>query len=116
MIFMRGQVDPERAHKIVNSVKAQQNPDGSWSSHYAGPGDLNVSIQTYFGLKLAGVSGQEPFMQRGRDFILSQGGIRQANVFTKIWLALFGQYEWSGTPSVPPEIIFLTELVLPEHL
>ena len=46
-------------------------------------------------------------MQRGRDFILSRGGISKANVFTKIWLALFGQYEWSGTPSVPPEIIFL---------
>jgi len=107
MVFMRGEVDPERAHKIVNSVKAQQNPDGSWSSHYAGPGDLNVSIQAYFGLKLAGVPAQEPFMQLGRDFILSQGGISRANVFTKIWLALFGQYDWMGTPSVPPEIIFL---------
>jgi squalene-hopene/tetraprenyl-beta-curcumene cyclase len=107
MVFMRGEVEPERARKIIHSVKAQQNPDGSWSSHYAGPGDLNVSIQTYFGLKLAGVSRQETFMQRGRDFILSQGGISQANVFTKIWLALFGQYEWSGTPSLPPEIILL---------
>jgi squalene-hopene/tetraprenyl-beta-curcumene cyclase len=107
MVFMRGEVDPERARKIVNSVKAQQNPDGSWSSHYAGPGDLNVSIQAYFGLKLAGVSAREPYMQLGRDFILSQGGVRQANVFTKIWLALFGQFDWKGTPSVPPEIIFL---------
>jgi squalene-hopene/tetraprenyl-beta-curcumene cyclase len=107
MVFMRGEFDPQRAKRIVNSVKAQQNPDGSWSSHYAGPGDLNVSIQTYFGLKLAGVSGQEPFMQRGRDFILSQDGIRKSSVFTKIWLALFGQYDWSGTPSLPPEIIFL---------
>ena len=107
MVFMRGVVDPDRARKIVNSVKAQQNLDGSWSSHYAGPGDLNVSIQAYFGLKLAGVPAQEPFMQLGRDYILSQGGISRANVFTKIWLALFGQYDWIGTPSVPPEIIFL---------
>ena len=107
MVFMRGEVNPERARKIIHSVRSQQNPDGSWSSHYGGPGDVNVSIQTYFGLKLAGVSRQEPFMELGRDFILSQGGVRQANVFTKIWLALFGQYEWSGTPSVPPEIIFL---------
>lgn len=107
MVFMRGEADPERARKIANSVKSQQNPDGSWSSHYAGPGDLNVSIQAYFGLKLAGVSAQEPFMQRGRDFILAKGGVRQANVFTKIWLALFGQYDWRGAPSLPPEIIFL---------
>ena len=107
MVFMRGEVDAKRARKIVSSVKSQQNPDGSWSSHYGGPGDLNVSIQTYFGLKLAGVAGLEPAMQRGRDFILSKGGISRANVFTKIWLALFGQYDWRGTPSLPPEIIFL---------
>ena len=27
------------------------------------------------------------------------------NVFTKITLALFGQYDWQGIPSMPPEII-----------
>ncbi len=107
MVFMRGEVAAERKRKIISSVKSQQNPDGSWSSHYGGPGDLNVSIQTYFGLKLAGVPAQEPFMERGCEFILSQGGIGPASVFTKIWLALFGQYDWRGTPSLPPEIIFL---------
>jgi len=107
MVFMLGAVAPERARKIVHSVTSQQNPDGSWSSYYGGAGDLNVSIQAYFGLKLAGVSAQQSFMQSGRDFILSKGGIQQANVFTKIWLALFGQYDWRGVPCVPPEIIFL---------
>jgi squalene-hopene/tetraprenyl-beta-curcumene cyclase len=28
----------------------------------------------------------------------------QANVFTKITLALFGQYDWRGIPCMPPEI------------
>ena len=46
-------------------------------------------------------------MHRARDFILAQGGIRQANVITKIWLALFGQFDWRETPSVPPEVVFL---------
>jgi squalene-hopene/tetraprenyl-beta-curcumene cyclase len=46
-------------------------------------------------------------MQQAAGFIRSKGGVIQASVSTKIWLALFGQYKWSGTPSVPPEIILL---------
>ena len=106
-IFMTGSIDPQRLRKIINVARSTQNPDGSWPSHYGGPGDLNVSIQVYFGLKLGGVEAETDFMQAARAFILSQGGVEQATVFTKIWLALFGQYEWDKTPSVPPEIIFL---------
>ena len=29
---------------------------------------------------------------------ISQGGIARANVFTKIWLALFGQFDWRAAP------------------
>ena len=44
---------------------------------------------------------------RARRFILAQGGLAQARVFTKLWLALFGQYPWDGVPSMPPELIHL---------
>jgi len=107
MYFMRGKVDPERQQKVVNYVISKQRVDGSWSIYYDGPGDLNVTIQAYFALKLAGVSLREPFMQRAREFVLAHGGITKANVFTKIWLALFSQFDWQGIPSMPPEIIFL---------
>ncbi|CAI8005328.1 Dammaradiene synthase [Geodia barretti] len=42
-----------------------------------------------------------------REFILSRGGVPKTRVFTKIWLALFGQWDWSGTPNLPPELILL---------
>jgi squalene-hopene/tetraprenyl-beta-curcumene cyclase len=32
--------------------------------------------------------------------------LRSARVFTKIWLALFGVYPWSGVPSLPPELVY----------
>ena len=35
------------------------------------------------------------------------GGVVCANVFTKITLALFDQYDWKGVPSMPPEIMLL---------
>jgi len=107
MYFMTGQVDPARKEGVINKVLSMQNSEGAWPAYYEGPGDLNISIQSYFALKLAGISQEELFMQRARAFIRSQGGICQANVITKIWLALFGQFDWRGAPSVPPEIIFL---------
>ncbi|MBN2549835.1 MAG: squalene--hopene cyclase, partial [Anaerolineales bacterium] len=107
MYFMLGKVDPIRQAKAVSYVRSKQNPDGSWSTFPGGPGDLNVSIQVYFALKLAGVPAVETFMLQGREFILAQGGVRSANVFTKIWLALFGQYDWRDVPRVPPEVVFL---------
>lgn len=104
---MTGKVDPIKQQKVVNYVKSKQRGDGSWSTYYGGSGDLSVTVQAYFALKLAGISAQEPFMQRARDFVLSHGGITKSNTLTKIWLALFGQLDWRGTPSMPPEIILL---------
>ena len=107
MFFMTGTVDPVRQAKVIHKVVNQQNPDGSWSAFFAGPGDLNVSIQVYFALKLAGVSSSKSFIEAARDFILSKGGIGKANIITRVWLAIFGQFNWRDAPSVPPEIIFL---------
>src|SRR5579884_2217461 len=45
-------------------------------------------------------------MRKALDVILREGGLLQARVFTKIWLALFGIYPWSGVPSLPPELVF----------
>lgn len=107
MYFMTGGVDKERQRKVVNFVRSRQREDGSWGSYHDGPGDINVTIQVYFALKLAGISAVEPAMQRARDFILGRGGISRADTLTRIWLALFGQFDWRGTPSLPPEIILL---------
>jgi len=107
MHFMLGAVDPERQRKTVTFVRRRQNPDGSWPAYAGGPGDLSVSIQAYFALKLAGVSAEEPCLECARQFILARGGIGKANAITKVWLALFGQFDWWGTPAVPPELILL---------
>jgi squalene-hopene/tetraprenyl-beta-curcumene cyclase len=105
MYFMTGRVDPEKRDKAVNYALSKQKPDGSWSAYYGGPGDLNVSIQVYFALKLAGIPASEGYMEKARAFILSRGGVMQSNTITRIWLALFGQYDWRGAPSIPPELI-----------
>lgn len=102
-----GIAQPERERKIVTFLKSQQTADGGWSSYPGGAGNLNVSVQVYFALKLAGVSPEEAFMQQARQFVLSRGGVGQTHTFTKIMIALFGQYDWRGLPSLPPELIWL---------
>ena len=99
--------DPERWRKLAKHIVNQQREDGTWGQFYGGDGDLSTSTECYFALKLAGVSPDEPFMRRARDFILSKGGVPKARVFTKIWLALFGQWDWEGVPVMPPELILL---------
>lgn len=102
-----GAADPQRWRKIANYLRGQQRPDGTWAIFYEGPPDLNATVEAYFALKLAGASADEPAMRRAREFVLSAGGVPRVRVFTKIWLALFGQWDWRGVPVLPPEMIFL---------
>ncbi len=46
-------------------------------------------------------------MAGAREFVRSHGGIGATRIFTKLWLALFGQFEWNAFPAMPPEAILL---------
>ncbi len=102
-----GRHDPERERHIVNYLLSKQHRDGSWAIYYGAPGDLSTSVECYFALKLCGVDPESDPMVRAREFILALGGIPRARMFTRIWLALFGQWKWEGTPRLPTEMILL---------
>ena len=99
--------EQERTSLIIKDIENRQSEDGSWGMYYKAPGDLSTSVECYFALKLMGVSPEKANMRLAKEFILSKGGIREVRVFTKIWLALFGQWGWDKTPVMPPEIILL---------
>jgi len=94
-----------RAGAIAH-IMHHQRSDGSWALYYDGPADLSTTIEAYVALKVLGVDSQREEMRKALDVILRAGGVANARVFTKIWLALFGVYPWSGVPSVPPEIVY----------
>jgi squalene-hopene/tetraprenyl-beta-curcumene cyclase len=105
--YFLGVDDPSQNKKLVRNILDNMNPGGSWGNYYGAQGDLSTTIEAYFALKLSGIDGNTKEMRRAFDFILAHGGIDQARVFTKIWLALFGQISWDNLPSLPPEIILM---------
>jgi squalene-hopene/tetraprenyl-beta-curcumene cyclase len=99
--------NPEKEAKAVRYLIESQSPDGGWPIYHDGPPEISASVKAYFALKLAGVSEEEPFMQKARSVIIQKGGVVGTNVFTKIVLALFDQYDWRGIPTMPAELALL---------
>lgn len=104
-----GMVDKVRERKLANYILSKQTFEGYWTLWYNGPGDLSTTIEAYFALKLAGYSAEHPAMVKAREFIHANGGIIKARVFTKIFLALFGEFAWFGVPSMPIELMLLPD-------
>ena len=102
-----GIADRQQWDGIARYIRAQQRPEGFWSQYLNGQGDVSTSVECYFALKLAGDDPDSPHMTRAREWILEQGGIVKARVFTKIWLAMFGEFDWDRLPAMPPWINLL---------
>jgi squalene-hopene/tetraprenyl-beta-curcumene cyclase len=100
-----GTVDADRFAKVARYMLRHQNPDGGWSIYPGGPSNVSASVKAYFGLKLAGVSADDPALQRARARILELGGVTEVNTFTKLYLCFFGQYDYDAIPAIPPEIV-----------
>src|SRR5436190_17539565 len=47
--------DSERCGKTARYLLGLQQPDGSWPIFYGGPGDISITTEAYFALKLAGI-------------------------------------------------------------
>ena len=100
-------VNREREAKAVRYLRRRQRADGGFDLFEGGPTNLSATIKAYFAMKMAGVPVDDPAMVKAREQILAMGGPTKANVFTKIQLALFGEYDWNGVPAMPVEIMLL---------
>lgn len=107
LIQFLGKHDAEKFRRLANYIRKWQTPEGHWSIYPGGPPDVSASVKAYFACKLAGFSETEPFMRRARRSILAQGGVARCNTFTKLYLSMFGQYDWRGVPTIPPETLLL---------
>jgi len=88
-------------------IRSRQRDDGTWATYYGGPPDLSTTIEAYVALRLAGDAVDDMHMRRASTYIRRAGGIGASRVFTRIWLALFGQWPWERLPVMPPELMLL---------
>lgn len=105
--FSNGRNREAQIQQMARYLLRQQCSHGGWELFYGDGGEISTTIEAYFALKLAGYSEAEVPMQQARKFILERGGLTKARVFTKLHLALFGAYPWSGIPTLPPWFMFL---------
>jgi squalene-hopene/tetraprenyl-beta-curcumene cyclase len=102
-----GILRPTELDAAARWIRSQQRPDGTWATFPGGPGDLSTTIEAYAALRLAGDPADASHMAGAREFVLAQGGIEASRVFTRIWLALFGEWSWDDLPAMPPELVLL---------
>ncbi|QKG20210.1 squalene--hopene cyclase [Actinomadura verrucosospora] len=92
-------------------IRSRQRADGTWANFHGGPPDPSTTIEAYVALRLAGDPPDAPHMRKAAAYALEAGGIEGSRVFTRIWLALFGQWSWDDLPVMPPELMFLPSRV-----
>ena len=99
-----------RADELEQSarwIRSQQRADGTWATFHGGPSDLNTTVESYVALRLAGDPLDAPHLVKAREFVLANGGLEATRVFTRVWLALFGEWSWEQLPAMPPELVLL---------
>jgi squalene-hopene/tetraprenyl-beta-curcumene cyclase len=88
-------------------IRSQQREDGTWANFYGGPGDLSTTVEAYVALRLAGDPVGAEHMKAAAAWITGNGGVSATRVFTRMWLALSGLWDWATLPVIPPEVVYL---------
>ena len=98
---------PAETAAAARWIRSKQRADGTWANYYEGDADLSTTVEAYVALRLAGDSPDADHLARAAGWIRAAGGIPATRVFTRIWLALFGEWSWDKLPVMPPELIYL---------
>lgn len=111
IILLRSlEIDDENLIKQLSErILEQQKDDGTWKLFYDEPvGNLSATIEAYYALLYSGYySKNDSRLRLARQFVIANGGIEKSHMFTKIMLALTGQYKWPVYFPIPIEIILL---------
>ncbi|WP_265442567.1 squalene--hopene cyclase [Flexivirga meconopsidis] len=101
-------IDTEQTRdQTARWIRSQQRADGTWAIYHGGPGELSTTVEAWIALRMAGDKPTADHMVAAREFIVQSGGLEQTRVFTRIWCALFGWWDWRDLPNLPPEVMFL---------
>ncbi|MDP4108239.1 MAG: prenyltransferase/squalene oxidase repeat-containing protein, partial [Bacillota bacterium] len=104
------EINDERLIKgLASRIVSKQQENGAWKLFFDEKnGNLSATVESYYALLYSGFFQKEDMkMQAAKNFIVDQGGIESASMFTKIMLAITGQYPWPSYSPLPIELILL---------
>lgn len=84
-----------------------QNQDGGWGLHIEGKSTQFGSCMNYVALRILGINKEDERLQKGRKWILENGGATEIPSWGKFYLSVLNVYEWKGNHSLFPEIWLL---------
>lgn len=101
--------DEDLIRGLTERILNKQEKNGAWKLyHDEKNGNLSYTVEAYFALLYSGLySKSDARMRLAKSFILKNGGIEKAELFTKVMLALTGQYKWPHFFPLPVELILL---------
>lgn len=94
---------------LAKRIISKQETNGSWKLFYdEDVGNISLTVGAYYALLYSGIcKKEEPGLLAAKRFILANGGIENTDMYTKILLALTGQYNWPKSKLIPIELILL---------
>jgi len=99
--------DEVKEKKLLQYILDNQLDTGGWNIYPYGPAEINATIKAYTILKICGYNIDDERLVKARKWILERGGLDASNTFTKIYLALIGQFPWKKIPAIPSFIMLL---------
>ncbi|MCM3724093.1 squalene--hopene cyclase [Neobacillus cucumis] len=101
--------DEELIQGLSNRILSKQEKNGAWKLFYdEGEGNLTATVEAYYALLYSGnYPKNDKRILAAKRFILANGGIEQVSMFTKVMLAITGQYTWPSYSPLPIELILL---------
>ena len=95
---------------LTERIFSKQADNGAWKLFHdeESGGNVSTTIEAYYSLLYSGYATKEDKrLKAAEKFILAQGGIEKSHMFTKILLALTGQYSWQSHFPIPVETMLL---------
>lgn len=101
--------DEQLIKQLCERILSKQEKNGAWKLFYdEEPGNLSATVEAYYALLYSGFyKKNDRRLCLAKQFILKNGGIEKVHFFTKVMLALTGQYEWPRFFPTPVELILL---------
>ena len=101
--------DEKLIKQLTERIVSKQEENGAWKLFYDEPnGNVSSTIEAYYALLYSGYyHHSDEKLRKAKKFIIENGGLKAAHMFTKIMLMITGQQEWEDFIPIPIETILL---------